>query len=155
MSLSFSGVFFLECLKMLSSCKRNKASKKAKKIKHVIVLWRFFDVVKHLFSFLQVYTLDVTEPCYSWKKVTDTKGTTPSPRNKHSCWVHRDRSVLSVSRWHSNCSWRKAVTVHTNSCKWIPAELSSSCWHSQHGRVVRKIWSFCILSSLVLQHNLV
>lgn len=47
---------------------------------------------------LQMFSLDFTEPCYSWKKVTDTTGTTPSPRNKHSCWVHRDRSVLSVRK---------------------------------------------------------
>ncbi|XP_068439728.1 kelch domain-containing protein 1-like isoform X1 [Clinocottus analis] len=31
---------------------------------------------------------------YSWRKLTDTKGTTPSPRNKHSCWVHRDRLIF-------------------------------------------------------------
>ncbi|XP_026207443.1 kelch domain-containing protein 1-like [Anabas testudineus] len=41
----------------------------------------------------QMFSLDLTEQCYLWKKVTDTKGTTPSPRNKHSCWVHRDRLI--------------------------------------------------------------
>uniref|UniRef100_A0A3B4ZE25 Kelch domain containing 1 n=1 Tax=Stegastes partitus TaxID=144197 RepID=A0A3B4ZE25_9TELE len=41
----------------------------------------------------QMFTVDLSEVCCSWRRVTDTKGTTPSPRNKHSCWVHRDRSV--------------------------------------------------------------
>lgn len=46
-----------------------------------------------LFFCLQMFSVDLTEPHYSWRKVTDTNGTTPSPRNKHSCWVHRDRSA--------------------------------------------------------------
>ncbi|XP_072229178.1 kelch domain-containing protein 1-like [Leuresthes tenuis] len=41
----------------------------------------------------QMFSIDVSQPCCSWKRVTDTKGTTPSPRNKHSCWVHRDRLI--------------------------------------------------------------
>ncbi|XP_059181369.1 kelch domain-containing protein 1-like [Centropristis striata] len=41
----------------------------------------------------QMFSVDLTEPSCSWKKVTDTKGTTPSPRNKHSCWVHRERLI--------------------------------------------------------------
>ncbi|KAE8283954.1 Kelch domain-containing protein 1 [Larimichthys crocea] len=41
----------------------------------------------------QMFSLDLTEQLYSWKMVTDTNGTTPSPRNKHSCWVHRDRLI--------------------------------------------------------------
>ncbi|CAI5658273.1 kelch domain-containing protein 1 isoform X1 [Oreochromis niloticus] len=41
----------------------------------------------------QMFSVDLSEPCCSWKRVTDTKGTTPSPRNKHSCWVHRDRLI--------------------------------------------------------------
>ncbi|KAK2884522.1 kelch domain-containing protein 1-like isoform X2 [Channa argus] len=41
----------------------------------------------------QMFSLDLTEQCYSWKKVTDTKGMTPSPRNKHTSWIHRDRLI--------------------------------------------------------------
>uniref|UniRef100_UPI0037E9B093 kelch domain-containing protein 1-like n=1 Tax=Semicossyphus pulcher TaxID=241346 RepID=UPI0037E9B093 len=41
----------------------------------------------------QMYTLDLTEQHYTWRKLTDTAGTTPSPRNKHSCWVHKDRLI--------------------------------------------------------------
>ncbi|XP_008289728.1 kelch domain-containing protein 1-like [Stegastes partitus] len=41
----------------------------------------------------QMFTVDLSEVCCSWRRVTDTKGTTPSPRNKHSCWVHRDRLI--------------------------------------------------------------
>ncbi|XP_030611384.1 kelch domain-containing protein 1-like [Archocentrus centrarchus] len=41
----------------------------------------------------QMFSVDLTEPRCTWKRVTDTKGTTPSPRNKHSCWVHRDRLI--------------------------------------------------------------
>lgn len=50
-----------------------------------------------LFFCLQMFSVDLTEPHYSWRKVTDTNGTTPSPRNKHSCWVHRDRSAPPLS----------------------------------------------------------
>ncbi|XP_041830336.1 kelch domain-containing protein 1-like [Melanotaenia boesemani] len=39
----------------------------------------------------QMFNVELSE-C-SWKRVTDAKGKTPSPRNKHSCWVHRDRLV--------------------------------------------------------------
>ncbi|KAM3838093.1 kelch domain-containing protein 1-like [Diretmus argenteus] len=38
-----------------------------------------------------LFSVDVTEQCLTWKRVTNTRGTVPSPRNKHSCWVHRDR----------------------------------------------------------------
>lgn len=41
----------------------------------------------------KMFSVDLTEQRYSWKTVADTKGTTPSPRNKHSCWVHRDRLI--------------------------------------------------------------
>ncbi|XP_058477817.1 kelch domain-containing protein 1-like [Solea solea] len=40
-----------------------------------------------------MFSVDLTEPHYSWNKVTDAKGKTPSPRQKHSCWVHRDRLI--------------------------------------------------------------
>lgn len=41
----------------------------------------------------QMFSVDVTDQSCSWKKVTDTNGPTPSPRNKHSSWVHRDRLI--------------------------------------------------------------
>nr|CBN81669.1 Kelch domain-containing protein 1 [Dicentrarchus labrax] len=41
----------------------------------------------------QMFSVDLTEQHYSWQRVTDTVGTTPSPRNKHSCWVHGDRLI--------------------------------------------------------------
>lgn len=41
----------------------------------------------------QMYSVDLTEEKYTWRKLSDTTGTTPSPRNKHSCWVHRDRII--------------------------------------------------------------
>ncbi|KAM3591668.1 uncharacterized protein V6R79_005615 [Siganus canaliculatus] len=40
-----------------------------------------------------MFSLDLTEQSYTWRRVTDTKGTTPSPRNKHSCWIHKDRLI--------------------------------------------------------------
>uniref|UniRef100_A0A8C3G0I5 Kelch domain-containing protein 1-like n=2 Tax=Cyclopterus lumpus TaxID=8103 RepID=A0A8C3G0I5_CYCLU len=45
----------------------------------------------------EMFSVDLAEQRsrrYSWKKVTDTKGATPSPRNQHSCWVHRDRLIF-------------------------------------------------------------
>ncbi|XP_028990468.1 kelch domain-containing protein 1-like [Betta splendens] len=41
----------------------------------------------------QMFRLNLTEQSFSWVKVIGTKGTTPSPRSKHSCWVHRDRFI--------------------------------------------------------------
>lgn len=58
------------------------------------------------FLLLQMFRLDLTEQSFSWMKVTDTKGQTPSPRNKHSCWTHRDRSVPCVDqRMQTSSSW--------------------------------------------------
>lgn len=51
-----------------------------------------------------MFSVDLSEPCCSWKRVTDTKGTTPSPRNKHSCWVHRGRSVTTIHKLSMNSS---------------------------------------------------
>lgn len=41
----------------------------------------------------QMFSMDVDQPCYSWTRVSETKGVTPSPRDKHSCWVHRHRLI--------------------------------------------------------------
>ncbi|XP_061666731.1 kelch domain-containing protein 1-like isoform X1 [Syngnathoides biaculeatus] len=41
----------------------------------------------------QLFSVDLTQHCYSWKKVTAAKGTTPSPRSNHSCWVYGGRLV--------------------------------------------------------------
>ncbi|XP_028332886.1 kelch domain-containing protein 1-like [Gouania willdenowi] len=42
----------------------------------------------------QVYNIDTSEQPCTWRKVTNTKGMTPSPRNKHSCWVYKDRLIF-------------------------------------------------------------
>lgn len=39
----------------------------------------------------KMYSVDLTQQSFSWRSVTDAKGTAPSPRKSHSCWVHRDR----------------------------------------------------------------
>ncbi|XP_056914474.1 kelch domain-containing protein 1-like isoform X2 [Takifugu flavidus] len=41
----------------------------------------------------EMFSCVLTEQNYTWKRATDTKGTTPSPRINHSCWVHRDRLI--------------------------------------------------------------
>ncbi|XP_034050641.1 kelch domain-containing protein 1-like [Thalassophryne amazonica] len=41
----------------------------------------------------QMFSVDLSERCCSCRRVTNTKGTTPSPRNKHTCWVHKDRLI--------------------------------------------------------------
>ncbi|KAM8888765.1 kelch domain-containing protein 1-like isoform 1-T1 [Synchiropus picturatus] len=41
----------------------------------------------------EMYSMDITDVCCSWRKVTDTKGPTPSPRCQHTSWVHRDRII--------------------------------------------------------------
>ncbi|KAM4624578.1 kelch domain-containing protein 1-like [Polymixia lowei] len=41
----------------------------------------------------ELYSVDLAEQSYTWKKITNARGTTPSPRSKHSCWVHRDRLI--------------------------------------------------------------
>ncbi|XP_051968647.1 kelch domain-containing protein 1-like [Xyrauchen texanus] len=40
-----------------------------------------------------VYCVDLSDGEYSWRKVTDTIGVTPSPRVRHSCWVYRNRLI--------------------------------------------------------------
>ncbi|XP_016110488.1 kelch domain-containing protein 1-like isoform X2 [Sinocyclocheilus grahami] len=41
----------------------------------------------------QMYCVDLLGVEYSWKKVTDTVGGTPSPRVRHSCWVYKNRLI--------------------------------------------------------------
>ncbi|XP_077481340.1 kelch domain-containing protein 1-like [Stigmatopora argus] len=41
----------------------------------------------------QMFSVDLTQHCYLWKKVPAAKETAPSPRDKHSCWVHGNRLV--------------------------------------------------------------
>ncbi|XP_029568417.1 kelch domain-containing protein 1 [Salmo trutta] len=41
----------------------------------------------------QLYSVDLLEGCYTWRKVTGAGGNTPSPRDKQSCWVNRDRLI--------------------------------------------------------------
>lgn len=40
-----------------------------------------------------MYFVDLSDEEYSWRKVTDTVGTIPSPRVRHSCWVYRNRLI--------------------------------------------------------------
>lgn len=40
-----------------------------------------------------MFTVDLRSDCYVWKRLMNPNGKTPSPRNKHSCWVHRDRLI--------------------------------------------------------------
>ncbi|XP_043085352.1 kelch domain-containing protein 1-like isoform X2 [Puntigrus tetrazona] len=40
-----------------------------------------------------MYCVDLLSVEYTWKKVTDTVGGTPSPRARHSCWVYKNRLV--------------------------------------------------------------
>uniref|UniRef100_H3DA96 Kelch domain containing 1 n=1 Tax=Tetraodon nigroviridis TaxID=99883 RepID=H3DA96_TETNG len=41
----------------------------------------------------KMYSVDLTQPSFSWRRIQGAKGTAPSPRNSHSCWVHRDRLI--------------------------------------------------------------
>ncbi|XP_054609066.1 kelch domain-containing protein 1-like [Dunckerocampus dactyliophorus] len=41
----------------------------------------------------KMFSVDLMQQCYLWKKVPASKGTPPSPRTKHSCWVHGDRLI--------------------------------------------------------------
>ncbi|XP_028825468.1 kelch domain-containing protein 1-like [Denticeps clupeoides] len=41
----------------------------------------------------QMYSVNVQDGEFSWRRVSDAAGTTPSPRDKHSCWVNRDRLI--------------------------------------------------------------
>ncbi|XP_051770310.1 kelch domain-containing protein 1-like isoform X3 [Ctenopharyngodon idella] len=40
-----------------------------------------------------MYFVDLLDEEYSWRKVTGTVGTKPSPRVRHSCWVYRNRLI--------------------------------------------------------------
>ncbi|XP_030630933.1 kelch domain-containing protein 1-like [Chanos chanos] len=41
----------------------------------------------------QMYCVDIMDGEYTWRRVTNALGTTPSPRDKHSCWIHRNRLI--------------------------------------------------------------
>ncbi|XP_075896670.1 kelch domain-containing protein 1-like [Nelusetta ayraudi] len=41
----------------------------------------------------QMFSVDLAAPSYSWRRLTDIKGSPPSPRDRHTCWVHRDRII--------------------------------------------------------------
>ncbi|XP_030019026.1 kelch domain-containing protein 1-like [Sphaeramia orbicularis] len=78
----------------------------------------------------QMFSVDLTKPCYSWKKLTDTKGTTPSPRNKHSCWVHRDRLI-----YFGGYGCKTVVEVrNTSSSSFVVEEMS---WTTIGGTLFR------------------
>lgn len=41
----------------------------------------------------EMFSVDLSKEFFLWKRLSNTKGKTPSPRSKHSCWVHRDRLI--------------------------------------------------------------
>ncbi|XP_068610621.1 kelch domain-containing protein 1-like [Brachionichthys hirsutus] len=41
----------------------------------------------------KMFSLDLGQERYVWKRVTGTRGAMPFPRIKHSCWVHRHRLI--------------------------------------------------------------
>ncbi|KAL0984447.1 hypothetical protein UPYG_G00141670 [Umbra pygmaea] len=41
----------------------------------------------------QLYNANLLDASYTWRRVTDVQGNTPSPRDNHSCWAHRDRLI--------------------------------------------------------------
>uniref|UniRef100_A0A3P8VI15 Kelch domain containing 1 n=1 Tax=Cynoglossus semilaevis TaxID=244447 RepID=A0A3P8VI15_CYNSE len=74
----------------------------------------------------QMYSVDLSESTLSWKKMTDNKGTTPSPRNKHSCWVHGDRLIFFGGY---GCKTIGEVR-NTSSSSFVVEEMSwvTTCW---------------------------
>ncbi|XP_062859473.1 kelch domain-containing protein 1-like [Trichomycterus rosablanca] len=41
----------------------------------------------------QMYCVDLLDGRYTWKELTHVLGTPPSPRDRHSCWVYKDRLI--------------------------------------------------------------
>ncbi|KAJ8414295.1 hypothetical protein AAFF_G00051650 [Aldrovandia affinis] len=41
----------------------------------------------------QLYCVNLLDGMLAWRKVTASEGSPPSPRDKHSCWVHADRLI--------------------------------------------------------------
>lgn len=41
----------------------------------------------------QLYCVNLLDGMFAWKKVTDSEGSPPSPRDRHSCWVYADRII--------------------------------------------------------------
>ncbi|XP_068162315.1 kelch domain-containing protein 1-like [Antennarius striatus] len=66
----------------------------------------------------KMFSLDLRQQPYVWKRVTDAKGTLPFPRNKHSCWVHRDRLIYFGGY---GC---KTMLQNTSSLSFIVEEMS-------------------------------
>ncbi|KAI1896426.1 hypothetical protein AGOR_G00094650 [Albula goreensis] len=41
----------------------------------------------------QLFCVNLLDGMFTWRRVTDSKGSPPSPRDKHSSWVHADRII--------------------------------------------------------------
>ncbi|KAJ8284359.1 hypothetical protein COCON_G00032090 [Conger conger] len=41
----------------------------------------------------QLYCVNLRDGMFAWRRVTESKGSPPSPRDKHSCWVYADRLI--------------------------------------------------------------
>lgn len=66
-----------------------------------------------------MYSVDVTKQDLSWRRVTAAKGTAPSPRNSHSCWVHRDRWVVLWTHTGNNVLPGGSGLISPVSCRLI------------------------------------
>ncbi|KAJ8394238.1 hypothetical protein AAFF_G00048210 [Aldrovandia affinis] len=66
----------------------------------------------------QLYRVNLVDGEYRWRKVTSSGGTPPTPRDKLSCWVHKDRLV------YFGGYGRKQLTELDNSRSFIVDEAS-------------------------------
>ncbi|KAJ8245944.1 hypothetical protein GJAV_G00261970 [Gymnothorax javanicus] len=41
----------------------------------------------------QLYCVNLLDGMFAWRRVTDSKGLRPSPREKHSCWTYANRII--------------------------------------------------------------
>lgn len=107
----------------------------------------FFCISKSLFwinVLFQLYSVDLHDGTFSWKKVKPQSGSPPSPRDKLSCWVHKGRSALDtrplqyinivifVLSFDLLTEWSTSVDMAT-SCAVKSGIRRASLWMKHHG----------------------
>ncbi|KAM9462332.1 kelch domain-containing protein 1-like [Clarias gariepinus] len=80
----------------------------------------------------QMYCVDLQDGKYMWKKLSTCAGTPPSPRDRHSCWVYKDRLI-----YFGGYGWKTVQDI--NNYKTFTIDETS--W-VMNGRVLFRFWGW-------------
>ncbi|MCI4384162.1 hypothetical protein PGIGA_G00035570 [Pangasianodon gigas] len=80
----------------------------------------------------QMYCVDLQDGKYTWRKLSTCVGTPPSPRDRHSCWVYKDRLI-----YFGGYGWKTVREI--NNYKSFTVDETS--WVT-NGRVFFRFWGW-------------